>query len=329
MKEAPAKGQKHESETRVSLGNQPEFASLITFLIAEIRETLNTRIDLLNEKILAQASEIESLRSENSQLKQSVTEHEKNAEKIALPLTTSQVPRVQQAQQSINEQSTKQRGIKAHNLIFTCNDVGEQDPQKVINNILLAKFGRTFAVNAVHTLPSRGQEQSEQNNRGSSCSENNDATTRPNNETKYLVTFNSVWDSKFIYRERIRALRNSQIYIGEDLFKEEAHLFYLARQLKKQKIIHNTWTDNGEVLIVETLGGSPKILNAKDPIIAQQRMMGQETNSGIPEQITQKAPPKIKLHEPSTEIQASTSDSMMNVRITRQKRQDALTNGTQ
>ena len=84
---------------------------------------------------------------------------------------------------------------------------------------------------------------------------------------KLLITLQSVWDVRQIYRERIQVLRNTGIYIQEDLTKENSFLFYQARKLKKKKIIVNTWTQEGEVYYKEKQDSTPKLLNPNDTIL--------------------------------------------------------------
>lgn len=56
-----------------------------------------------------------------------------------------------------------------------------------------------------------------------------------------LVSFLNIWVRKKIYFAK-KMLKGSNIFISEDLPKEEGHIFYLCRQLKRQRKIKETWT---------------------------------------------------------------------------------------
>lgn len=92
-------------------------------------------------------------------------------------------------------------------------------PKKHTEEILHTKFNWKLGIFAAHRIMARGQHQSPQ------------AT-----EFKLLVILNSVWEVRTIYSDRTRALQNYQKYVSsEDLTREEAHLYFLARKLKKRR----------------------------------------------------------------------------------------------
>lgn len=64
-------------------------------------------------------------------------------------------------------------------------------------------------------------------------------------------------------------LKDSGIYIAEDLTKEEANIFYIARKMKKNQLIMKAWTEEGSTIIIEQAGSTPRILHQNDPIIAK------------------------------------------------------------
>ena len=246
-----------------------DLTSLITFLIAEIKETLHTRIDLLNEKVDLYIKENKDLKAENERLRELTSSQEQTITDLKSQKTSQQSsvnnPAAPiHALQFMNTTPQKQRGIKAFNLIFTCPDVSQDDPKQVIENILLTKFNRRCVLNSVQLI-TREQQQPPQNADDSSTS------NEQKKESRILVTFNSIWDVRVLYKDRITALRDSQIYISEDLYRDESHVFYLARSLKKQKMIFRTWTEEGNVYVIEKEGELPRILTKDDPILSLQQ----------------------------------------------------------
>jgi len=79
----------------------------------------------------------------------------------------------------------------------------------------------------------------------------------------------SCWDAQLIYSQRVKQLKNKNIYISEDLTFAESNLFYKARQLKKNKIVHSTWTKDGKTLVRRTIGDDPIELNFEHPLFKE------------------------------------------------------------
>ena len=79
---------------------------------------------------------------------------------------------------------------------------------------------------------------------------------RPNssNPRKLLIKFANSSVKNKVYQQRL-GLRNNQdpsmknVFINEDLTRAKQEIFYHARKLKKDKIIANTWTRDGQVYI--------------------------------------------------------------------------------
>ena len=49
--------------------------------------------------------------------------------------------------------------------------------------------------------------------------------------------------------DRRSNLKGTQVFMSEDLSKQDAKLFYLARQLKKNKVIFDTWTRGNRIFV--------------------------------------------------------------------------------
>jgi len=104
---------------------------------------------------------------------------------------------------------------------------------------------------------------------------------------RFLVTFNSVWEAKSIYKDRFIGLRNTKIFLSEDLTKEEAYTFFLARQLRKKQLIHTTWTENGDTFIIESQEMLPRIIQHNDPVLQKlQQDSAEQMKNDQPESST-------------------------------------------
>ena len=243
---------------RVDNVSMQDLTALITLLINEIKSTLNAKLDILNEKIELKNEEISNLKQTVHAQQQTIDQlkQEKAAYSTSLTRTPVAVNNTSITTQVSQNQIQPQRGIRSHNLIFTCPEIGTEEPKKAIEKILVSKFHRCPAIDSVKRFPEIRTD-----------TQPTDQTHDAGTSTKMIVTFNSIWEVRSIYQERVQALRNSNIYISEDLYKDEAFLFYQARQLKKKKYITNCWTEEGQIYIVEQPGTSPKILNKMDPIL--------------------------------------------------------------
>lgn len=254
--------------------NHADLSTLITILITEIRTTLNTRIDILNEKINLKNEENEILKTEVKKLKQIISRQEQTIADLTNKQPsftrnniTSANPAIPQTQIPVQ----KHRGIRAHNLILHCPNI-EGEPKQFVEELFQLRFHRKPSINAVKVInaTTRGSHHSNQpefNTRGEASTSS--ATTDQTESCKILVTLNSVWEARAIYMERIPALRNTGIYIDEDLNREESLLFFMARKLKKKQLISSTWTTDGEVYIKENVMSMPRILHPNDQILDQ------------------------------------------------------------
>ena len=250
-----------------------DLSALITLLITEIRTTLNAKIDTLNEKLEIKDETIRKLKetvaaqectiAKLQQEKQAfMTQVHRPTTPTALTTVTNRIIPTnfnQPQQPSI----PKQRGIKAYNLLFTCDEIDEDDPKRFVENILITKFNRKPLITAVTVVnPKENKlQQPEGNNIQSTSTSNNDRTPTKNEPIKILVTFNSIWDVRALYKDRVRALKNTNMYISEDLTKNESSLFYKARMLKRNNAIHSTWTEEGDTYIKENQESPPTLLN--------------------------------------------------------------------
>jgi len=91
-------------------------------------------------------------------------------------------------------------------------------------------------------------------------------TEEPNKEIKpraIKVHFDSVWDQRIIYTNRIQNLRQTGIFINEDLSPENAKKSFIARKLRREKKIYNTYTSNGTVYIKSSEYAEPEVFTTE------------------------------------------------------------------
>lgn len=74
------------------------------------------------------------------------------------------------------------------------------------------------------------------------------------------VKFDSIWDKRLIYSNKVQSLQNTGIYINEDLNVANIKKAYIARKLKRDKKIYQTFTSQGHIYIKETEFAEPTIL---------------------------------------------------------------------
>ena len=61
-----------------------------------------------------------------------------------------------------------------------------------------------------------------------------------------IITFKNIWQRRQFYQARF-TLKNTGIYVNEDLNLEERNLFFKCRQLKKDNLIKTTWTKDLQI----------------------------------------------------------------------------------
>ena len=84
-----------------------------------------------------------------------------------------------------------------------------------------------------------------------------------------LVEFSNSWERRKMYASRSKLVKNQEmknIYINEDLMKQQAELYFLTRQAKKLGMISKTWTMSGNVYITsrESPEKAVQVNNEKD-----------------------------------------------------------------
>jgi len=105
------------------------------------------------------------------------------------------------------------------------------------------------------------------NNVGMSCQRIGNSQ---NQKRPILIKFNNIWDKRKMYKERIQVLKNTTIFINEDLTKEVAELAFKARELRRNNKIVQTWTEDGKVMVKENKDDKPRQILKNDQLFDQQ-----------------------------------------------------------
>ena len=98
------------------------------------------------------------------------------------------------------------------------------------------------------------------------------STTAQENEGKQnirpvLISFNNIWKRRDIYRQRVQSLKNTGLFLCEDLPREQMSLAYLAREIKRKGKINSTWTQDWKIMVKDTPTSPPREITASDPLI--------------------------------------------------------------
>lgn len=233
------------------MAGQDAVLQLLSALVNELKVSLTSRIDTLLEKIQKNEEDNKLMKNLITQTTEQVENNTKEIKEIKLKMEEQCLKNTQQTQPinpiQTTQNTTKERGIRRNNLIITGLNITDEDTKTALENFLKIHFpGVKSEILAVQTINSRG-------------------TDSP----RYLFTLKSCWDAQLIYNQRVMNLKDHKIYISEDLTVNESRLFYKARQLRKDKLIHSTWTKEGKTYIKLAIGKEPRELNEDDPLLNQ------------------------------------------------------------
>ena len=153
-----------------------EFSKIFGFLIKELKDTFNDKLNIINEKLSLVLNENRQLKKENEELR-----------KIsAKPTQETKMQNISENTQThrpteMKTQNRSNRGIRNNNLILTGLDCGTQDPKIAISEFLSKNFN--VKNNMLIGVRQIGQ------------------TGGPISATsKFLLTFKSVWDVSSIHK---------------------------------------------------------------------------------------------------------------------------------
>ena len=76
------------------------------------------------------------------------------------------------------------------------------------------------------------------------------------------MKFNNIWQRRSVYANRFRA--GKDIFITEDLTKEQQRLAFLCQQAKRSCNIKNTWTYNNRIYVLNNNDEKSEIKRESD-----------------------------------------------------------------
>jgi len=284
-----------------------------------MKESMNAKMDQVLHKFEKQQEEnrkihatIQKLSSEVEKLKTEMSEI-KNKPEIS-PISNQEFTPYRQAILQ-NKPSPSERGIRRNNLIVTGITVENGDAKSSLQEYISQRFHtRSDGILAVQPINTRGQ------NDGNVVNSTRGPET-PAPPVRYLVTFKSPWEAQLIYSQRLQNLRNENVYISEDLTVSESRLFYKARQLKKNNLIHSTWTREGKVYVRKRVDQDPIEIceeheiftnfpdNGKKSVLTPTSPEFRPSNSSSPPISPAPSPPPTSLPSSSNEIKDSSRSS--------------------
>lgn len=199
----------------------PAFANIVRMITKPLEEKIEQQ-----EKIIEQLkSKVNTLEIASKSLKEKT---EQNIENITK----------QNNRSAENETTDEERAMNL--IVHGLEENQNEDIQKVITQLIEARFKKSgVKFECTRIGIKRGTTSDEQKPRA------------------VKVRFFSIWDRREIYYNRVSALAQTGIYINEDLAPDNAHLAYQARELKRNKTIHQTWTQMGRVYIREKPNSAP------------------------------------------------------------------------
>ena len=166
-----------------------------------------------------------------------------------------------------------------------------QDTQKRLHNIKVSGLGTTSEletkqkfVDIIKTCMNVDLEMSDFTARvppsmPAATSDVNKTTRGSRNPPPITLTFNSIWLRRHLYSKRT-SLKGTDVYLSDDLTKEEGSLFYACRQLSKQKKIKSTWTFMNKIYVLTTNDERVEIANKEQLdslFMSQERDIQQES----------------------------------------------------
>ena len=81
-----------------------------------------------------------------------------------------------------------------------------------------------------------------------------------------MITCENHWDRRKLFAARIKlkSCGYKNIYINEDLPKKQSEVFFLARKARQEKLLNNTWTSSGTIILKTKEGVEIAVLSIED-----------------------------------------------------------------
>ncbi len=188
----------------------------------------------------------------------------------AVKAQAEEIERLKQQHQS------KERTDRLKNLRIAGLNCHPDDAHKMINDLLTEKLG-------VHLLPSDFQtrvlpskktwHQSKQQGTGSDPSRrsaSNEVTdlhqaaaAAAESKQTAIISFSNIWKRREVYSRKTQ-LRDTQVFISEDLPKEESALLFECRKLRRERLIKTCYSKDLAVFIRTNLGSEVQITSKSD-----------------------------------------------------------------
>ena len=214
------------------------------------------------KSIIQQA--LEPMKKEIKTLKLRVNKQENDIAELRRKLEENCKEIRNREDKTTTEKNRLEAGEKINNLKFT--GVGDtDDPKGKIIEIIKEELKVDIKEEEIEIIPTRLKKTSTKNETEQTNSlSSTKATTPKATETNkmHIVKFHNIWKKRQIYRNRMQL--TSRIFINEDLTKEKSQIFYQSRNLKKQKAIKTTWTQDGTVYIRTNTDEKIMINNVKE-----------------------------------------------------------------
>ena len=138
-----------------------------------------------------------------------------------------EIAKLKQTNRTLTSQVTsQQRNLRANNLIVTGLE-GDEESIKTQFITLAAEKLQTKINASDISVTMLGQ-----------------GSSRP----RVKVAFTNIWTRNLCYEKRLH-LRGTDIYISEDLTKEQNALFYKLRQMKRKREISDTWSKDSRLFV--------------------------------------------------------------------------------
>ncbi len=205
---------------------------------------LQQTLGLLQDTVDSLNSTVSSLNNTVKTLEQSV-----HAQKIVIERLEAHVLEQEKQIAELKNQHKRHDRIKMlkfHGLTCNSSDGKEEVIQciKQYMNVQISSFDIATRILQPKTIvtPNTASAHFPQLNRQGS-----EETIQPYPVT-VLVSFQNIWQRKQVYFNK-KTLKNTRIFVSEDLSKEDAHLFYLCRKLRKDGKIKATWTKELNIFI--------------------------------------------------------------------------------
>ena len=221
--------------------------------------TFQNLLQLIQKPLL---DKIERIEEKNNEILQRLKQLENTTQNLSEKIK-NQVVSVTSSNNHTGSIHTQMQTEKRQNLIVTgLPEENEENLKRKITQLFHEKFEKQEIAFDCERLGKK--------------TENHDTST-PAKPRPIKIKFNNIWDKRNIYMNRIKKLQNSGIFINEDLMQDKAKLAYEARILRRKRIIHSVFTQDGNVYFRRTQESEATEFNEEIFNVLQNDQQNQET----------------------------------------------------